>query len=467
MKKRRRFNKLRELGKHKWYRQNIMVFLLCLAIISSLTIGYAALSQNLNIEGRVIVRADLDARITDIRINQEATTCGYEQFQPNFTTDTFTTNLVLPQLDCIIVYTLTFRNRSAFYIEITDIIEELFNNSNMMFEFSNLEIGDIIYPNQTRTTGITFKYRPGVTELPSQTNLGAIIRLTWIEHQTRPGSGGTFPGGTVLDFVYTGDIQTVTIPENCRINLEVWGAQGGGAHGGRGGYAMGELTLIERTDLTIMVGGQGAGPAQAAPGGFNGGGRGGNHSASNLSGGGGGATDIRAISDTLNHRIIVAGGGGGAGSNHGTNSSNDAGGAGGGLSGIDGRSGAGASGPTWSGFGGTQTTGGNVGSTAGPLTQRGTFGVGGSNMDTRTGGGGGGGWFGGGAAPWGGAGGGSGYVKTNTSHRPAGYTWGTGNNTFSMVNTQLIAGSASMPNPTGGNMVGNAGNGFARITRID
>ena len=61
---------------------------------------------------------------------------------------------------------------------------------------------------------------------------------------------------------------------------------------------------------------------------------------------------------------------------------------------------------------------------------------------------GGGGYYGGGGAGAGMAsGGGSGYIG-------------------SLASAQTIAGNTTMPNPSGGTMTGNSGNGYARITLI-
>ncbi len=109
--------------------------------------------------------------------------------------------------------------------------------------------------------------------------------------------------------------------------LQVWGASGGdqvgldqtkGSHAGLGGYAEGVLTLTEKTDISIHVGGQGSLGStlygeNAVGGGCNGGAGG---TVSKTTGawgfGGGGGTDIRIGGDTYYHRVIVAGGGGGA-----------------------------------------------------------------------------------------------------------------------------------------------------------
>ena len=101
--------------------------------------------------------------------------------------------------------------------------------------------------------------------------------------------------------------------------IELWGAAGASgigsasagtsAQGGAGAYTSGIIYLEENTLLFFYVGGRGSG----TNGGANGGGKGNGDGS-----GGGGATDVRLIggawnnTDSLNSRIMVAGGGGGA-----------------------------------------------------------------------------------------------------------------------------------------------------------
>lgn len=117
--------------------------------------------------------------------------------------------------------------------------------------------------------------------------------------------------------------------------LECWGAQGGQINnlypGGRGGYASGNLNLIEKQALYLHVGGSG-----------NNGGRNGGGKATAVEQYGGGASDISFRSQqTLNKdyrfsRVIVAGGGGGSASDSFTGSNSSLGGAAGGITGSNG-----------------------------------------------------------------------------------------------------------------------------------
>lgn len=267
--------------------------------------------------------------------------------------------------------------------------------------------------------------------------------------------------GEKIDFQYTGEPQSFTIPVDGIYKLECWGAQGGYGEDyavSNGGYASGVLELVKGDMLFVYVGESGrymtygAGNHSTAVttlGGWNGGGT--VHSSQASHGSGGGATDFRLVggswdsSPSLLSRILVAGGGGGTGNWQNSNAS------GGGESGIG-------------VYAGNQTSGGSSG---GSGCTGGTFGIGGDGKGSSGGGsGGGGGWYGGGSG-YGGAtgnGGGSGYVLTESSYKPEGYT---PTQKYWMKETSLIAGNQPIPSTTGtGTQTGNVGNGFARITCI-
>ena len=259
--------------------------------------------------------------------------------------------------------------------------------------------------------------------------------------------------GDILNYDYTGAVQTVTLPKGA-YKLECWGAQGGyrssATHGGHGGYSVGTLILEANTQLFIYSGG--SGNTGGTNGGFNGGGK------RNSYNGGGGASDIRIGQDSLYARVIVAGGGGSDGA------SSKTGGHGGGETG-----GAATDGYGSGGGAGTQTTGGDGGS-----ENSGTFGVGGEGLYRRSGygGAGGGGWYGGGGTypdssgdDDKGGGGGSGYVYTLTTatHYPTGCLL---NSAYYLTGARTIAGNASMPSTTGSTETGHQGNGYVRITVI-
>lgn len=278
------------------------------------------------------------------------------------------------------------------------------------------------------------------------------------------GVGSANYNGSVMNFDYTGSVQTATLTPGA-YKLECWGAQGGtysGYIGGYGGYSKGTITLTKTTTVYVSVGGAGSSSSTAA--GFNGGGTG-----ISSGRGGGGATDVRIGQNSLYSRVIVAGGGGGAGV---TSANANPCGCGGGEYGGDGyynnTTGSYTTGQNRSGGSASQTAGGITWSTG---TQA-TFGQGG-NASGYSCGGGGGGWYGGGGAydsdsdsdgRWGG--GGSGYVYTSSTAKnyPNGCLL---NSTHYLTNAQTIAGDTSFTSPTGSVETGHTGNGFCRITNLN
>lgn len=278
------------------------------------------------------------------------------------------------------------------------------------------------------------------------------------------GVGSANYNGSVMNFDYTGSVQTATLTPGT-YKLECWGAQGGTYSsyiGGYGGYSKGTITLTEATTVYISVGGAGSSSSTAA--GFNGGGTG-----ISSGRGGGGATDVRIGQNSLYSRVIVAGGGGGAGV---TSANANPCGCGGGEYGGDGyyndTTGSYTIGQNRCGGSASQTAGGKTCSTS---TQA-TFGQGG-NASGYSCGGGGGGWYGGGGAydsdsdsdgRWGG--GGSGYVYTSSTAKnyPNGCLL---NSTHYLTNAQTIAGNTSFTSPTGSAETGHTGSGFCRITNLN
>lgn len=176
-----------------------------------------------------------------------------------------------------------------------------------------------------------------------------------------------------IQFDYTGDIQTYSIPATGWYKLEVWGSNGS-RRGGGGGYSKGYKKLKSGQTVYICCGG--------IP--YNGGAAG-----SRTGSTGGGATHMALVTGTLasigyesfvdqGNGLIVAGGSGGGGED----ASYANGGSGGGLTGGNGMD-------RSPGTGGSQTSGGTGGGS-------GSFGQGGSASSSGWAGGGGGGFYGGG-----------------------------------------------------------------------
>ena len=293
------------------------------------------------------------------------------------------------------------------------------------------------------------------------------------------GIGSANSNGAVMNFDYTGSVQTATLTPG-RYKLECWGAEGGNGTdspntNGKGGYSVGVLTLSQTLNIFIYAGGAGIATPSASGwtitnGGFNGGGW--TRSYNKSVGSGGGGSDIRIGQDSLYSRVIVAGGGGGSGNGRGAS------GHGGGYNGIGYVAGTGSVSINNNGYNNvignyaTQTTGGDCivyQSDEQNNSKAGTFGIGAcfysNNSSNTASGAGGGGWYGGGATNNCSGGGGSGYVYTSStvSSYPSGCLL---NSSYYLTDTQTIAGNQSFLAPSGSTETGHSGNGYVRITKL-
>ena len=281
--------------------------------------------------------------------------------------------------------------------------------------------------------------------------------------------------GKVWDYDYTGGEQTFTVPTTGTYKLETWGAAGGGAQAGFGGYSTGNVTLSTNEKIFVIVGGAGSISTNGNNGGgYNGGGNG--SSIDQNGSGGGGATHIAktsrgllsGYSSYISELLIVSGGGGG--STITANDKNGVGGSGGGYLGVTGGY---LKQLNWSfyGTGGSQTAGGicylydtNLADSG----SFGTFGQGGNHgyesSQNVGGSGGGGGLYGGGGSSrgHGQAGGGSGYIGNSLLTEKTMYCYNCQES--SEISTKTISTTCVNATPTAN--CAKQGNGYARITLI-
>lgn len=165
---------------------------------------------------------------------------------------------------------------------------------------------------------------------------------------------------TVWNYEFVNNSQTFTVPISGYYKIELWGAQGGGATeytGGKGAYTCGTIYLEDNTKLYVYVGESGINTEKIV---FNNGSSVWKIYDNAVAFPGGGSTDIRINNgewddfNSLKSRIMVAGGGGGTQTYYQNISGANAGGLigySGSVSGNDGRI----------ATGGTQTSGGNNG----------------------------------------------------------------------------------------------------------
>jgi len=149
-----------------------------------MSIGYAYLQQVLDIEGKVVLRADLDFRITNIE--NMFTSCGYDLFHSKYTEDTIIVNIDLPEVECTLEYDVTVTNNGLTGMKLMDVTKDAFNNNDIEFVLLNIAIGDVIDSGDSLGIKILFRYITGTTNLPPKTDLSAIIKFSFEEYIPDP-----------------------------------------------------------------------------------------------------------------------------------------------------------------------------------------------------------------------------------------------------------------------------------------
>ena len=141
-------------------------------------VGYALLSSNLSMRGKIAVRAIVDVRIKDYKYKES--TNGGEHISSEFGKDSLTTNFRLPNLNSTVTYDVTTINKGNVVMMVKSITESL-NNPNITFVISNLTLNStLLYGDrQTYTFQVTFKYKSNVKTLPAVTEFNSKLDLVF------------------------------------------------------------------------------------------------------------------------------------------------------------------------------------------------------------------------------------------------------------------------------------------------
>ena len=94
---------LKELKKGNKFKINKYLFVLICFLILSVTVGYSALQQTLEISGKAAYRVSNIMRITDLALDS-ATNGGIEEYNSNYFKDSIKVGISLPSKDSTITY---------------------------------------------------------------------------------------------------------------------------------------------------------------------------------------------------------------------------------------------------------------------------------------------------------------------------------------------------------------------------
>ena len=463
--------------------------LIIAVLILFLSIGFAYLTANLNINGTVTFRDNIwDVHLENIEVESGSTDVDTTTINNDEDTVNFTVSLTRPgdyyefYVDVVNDGTMDATLDSTYKTTLTG--DYLTNLNYAVTYYSNRELteGDLLRAGCKERIKVRLEYEYDVN---SYTQLNDISLYFRVNYKKTDIQDSTY-NAKVWNFDSKAEEDTFIVPKTGTYKLEVWGAQGGSAYnsngdlyaGGYGGYSVGNISLTKDSNIYINVGGQGDYTRMdylfSVNGGYNGGGsaRYNYDKTHSYNGSGGGATHIAASTGVLSELenkksdiYIVAGGGGGSVYWTGYDVSQyGLGGSGGGYIGNNGSRTHGHQ----IGLGGNQTSGGTGGSNLNGTAESGSFGVGGAGNFTNVAGtGGGSGYYGGGGSvDNAGAGGGSGYIGNTNLTDKIMYCYNCQESTEEADETHIKTRSTTNVSETPTANYAKIGHGYARITFI-
>ena len=138
----------------------IIAIIFCISILLfGESIVYSALNSTMRITGSAIVRVDEDTRITGISLDNVSND-GLELYSPEYSKNTIKTGIRLDKLDSTVNYRVNITNSGNVDMTINNIIAQVNNNPNIIFEY-DYELESKIGLGVT-TINFTFKYSDNV-----------------------------------------------------------------------------------------------------------------------------------------------------------------------------------------------------------------------------------------------------------------------------------------------------------------
>lgn len=161
----------------------IIIYLIIGLIIftCTITVAFSAFTTELKIAGEATFRVITDIRIVGVEL-MEATNGALIEYDAKYNTTELMTGFSLPYLNSTITYNITINNIGNAKMKLKEIIENSMSNENIVYEIDGIQLNDIIEPsNTTKTFLVTFKYKEGLEELPSDNILNSRIAFNFVE----------------------------------------------------------------------------------------------------------------------------------------------------------------------------------------------------------------------------------------------------------------------------------------------
>lgn len=179
IKRERKSKKLSFINGHlKLNKKHILIFLFAISLIS-MRLGYAILTQEINIDRTKNIYSDETLKISNIEVYSQTEESSVTN-DVNYYNTISTFSICLNSKNDSITYLITIKNNSDKHFRYNGIESLSTTNSNIIYETDGIEINEVLPPHTTKTFKITFKYSNQVINY-SNPYLETSIKINFIK----------------------------------------------------------------------------------------------------------------------------------------------------------------------------------------------------------------------------------------------------------------------------------------------
>ena len=210
------FSKIRWKIKGKIARKTIVTATLMI-VVFVMSLGYAALSQYMEIEGMAMIEKRWNVGIDDVTVSSTNGGVGVKSYNTSIPCVTAVSlDSTLPNLNSTVTYTIKLKNvgNVGGMLHSIDKIED--KNTNITYTISGVSVGTTIAAGGTVTATVTVRYKSGATSVSTEPKK-MMIGFNFVEYKSGSGGSSSFPRKVTV-VANNGTIENGTSLSNLIIN---------------------------------------------------------------------------------------------------------------------------------------------------------------------------------------------------------------------------------------------------------
>ena len=168
---------MRKNKKHKTY---LLITLIVVCIFLMLGLGYALLSQNLEIQGTGTITSDWNILITNI-VTKEKSATASNVTEPTHSGTSATMNAKFELPGDYISYDITVANKGTLNAVLDAIKIKMKDQEVFLFDVEGIQSGEALNVDEEKTFTLTIKYNENLTTTPDITNIDLSMDLDYLQ----------------------------------------------------------------------------------------------------------------------------------------------------------------------------------------------------------------------------------------------------------------------------------------------